>query len=372
MTDAPFYKIDRILRENADYNLIIGERGNGKTYAVQEYLIRRFLQDGSQCMLLRRWMEDVKASNASQFWDGNLLARLGEMSDGRFTTVLYRNGKYIACCYDEKGKPVLDDANTLGYVWDVNEAERLKGQSFPYVENIVYEEFISLSEQGYIPNEVTQFLNIISTIVRDRTTVKIWMLGNTVNPYNPFFDHFGIKGLDLKQGEIWTRYDPVTGCKVALEFCQQRRTGSLYGTSAKYYAFGTSNGATDMITTGKWQIPDYPVMKFKQSASKYRILILFDGKRMLLHYMVHNDDQYIFVQMLKDKETTPKRLVTLCLNPSTNPDWFTSFQTLPKTSVVLAMCDLMTDRKIWFDDRLTGSYFYNFVSQSNQNMRSYL
>ena len=83
-----FYTLERILDENADYNIIVGERGNGKTYAVQEYLIRRFLQDGSQCMLLRRWMEDVKASNASQFWDGNLLARLGEMSDGRFTTVL--------------------------------------------------------------------------------------------------------------------------------------------------------------------------------------------------------------------------------------------------------------------------------------------
>lgn len=371
MTDT-FYNLTRILDEHADYNMIIGERGNGKTYAIQEYLLKRFLQDGSQCMLLRRWVEDVKASNAAQFWDGNLLTRLNELSDGRFTTVLYRNGRYLACSYDEKGKPVLDDSNTIGYVWDVNEAERLKGQSFPRVENIVYEEFISLSEQGYIPNEITQFLNIVSTIVRDRTSVKVWLLGNTVNPYNPFFDHFGVKGLELKQGEIWTRYDPVTGCKVALEFCQQRRTGSLFGTSAKYYAFGNSNGASDMIVKGKWQIPDYPTMKFKQSASKYRLLILFDGKRLLLHYMIHKDERYLYVQMLKDGQTTPKRLVTLSLKPSTNPDYYTSFQTLPKSPVVLDIGDLLADKKIWFDDRLTGSYFFNFVSQSNLNSRSYL
>lgn len=253
-----FYTLDRILNENADYNLIVGERGNGKTYAMQKHLIECFLKDGSQCFLLRRWMEDIKQSNAQNFWDGNLLSQLSDMSNGRFTSIILRSNKYLAVSYDDKGKPIIDDINTVGYVWDVNEAERLKGQSFPNVTNIVYEEFISLSERGYIGDEIPMFLNIVSTIVRDRTNVKIWLLGNTVNPYNPFFKHFGIKGLELTQGEIWTKTDTVTGCKVAVEFCQMRRKGDLYGTSAKYYAFGENNGASDMIVTGQWQIPDYP------------------------------------------------------------------------------------------------------------------
>ena len=253
-----FYTLERILDENADYNIIVGERGNGKTYAVQKYLIEQFLENGSQCFLLRRWMEDVKQSNAQNFWDGNLLSNLSDMSKGRFTSIILRGTKYIAVSYDDKGKPIIDDTNTVGYVWDVNEAERLKGQSFPFVRNIVYEEFISLSERGYIADEIPMFLNIVSTIVRDRTDVKIWLLGNTVNPYNPFFAHFGIKGLELTQGQIWTKTDTLTGCKVAVEFCQMRRKGDLFGTSAKYYAFGTNNGASDMIVTGQWQIPNYP------------------------------------------------------------------------------------------------------------------
>ena len=232
-----YYTIDRIKKEKADYNIIIGERGNGKTYSVQKEMIERFLEDGEQCFILRRWMEDVKPSNAQNFWDGKLTAKLHEMSGGRFRNIILKSNRYIAVDYDDKDRPIVNEENTVGYVWDLNEAERLKGQSFPFVTNIVFEEFISLSQMGYLPDEVTYFLNVLSTIIRDRTNVRIWMLGNTVNPYNPYFKHFGIKGLELQQGTIWTKYDSVTGCKLAVEFCEQRRNGSLKGTSAKYFAF---------------------------------------------------------------------------------------------------------------------------------------
>ena len=269
-----YYRLDRILQENADYNLIVGERGNGKSYAIQEYILMRYFKNGGQFFLMRRWMEDVKDSSAQNFLDGNLLTKIKDMSNGRFTTVIYRNRKYIAVNFDDKGKPIIDDSNTIGYVWDVSESERLKSQSFPRVENIVYEEFISLSERGYISDEITLFLHIVSTIVRDRTNVKVWLLGNTVNPYNPFFNHFGIKGMELKQGEIWTKTDNITGCKVAVEFCEKRRKNDLYGTSAKYYAFGDRNGVTDSIVTGAWQIPDYPTMRFKPNESRFKMIPL--------------------------------------------------------------------------------------------------
>lgn len=252
-----YYRLDRILKEDADYNLIIGERSNGKTYAIQEYLISQWLDNGGQFFLLKRWQDDVKPMIIQNALDGNLLNRINQMSNGRFDNIIFRNGRFIAVTYDDKGKPIIDDSNTVGYVWDLTESERLKSLSFPNVTNVYFEEFISLHNEGYHPDEIRLFLNIISTIVRDRTNVKIWMLGNTTNPYNPYFKHFGINGYDLNQGDIWTRYDSMTGCKVALEFCAQRNKGDRFGTSDKYYAFG-EDGVKDMITTGKWQIPNYP------------------------------------------------------------------------------------------------------------------
>ena len=355
---------DRIRKENADYNIVVGERGNGKTYDIQKMCIEKFLKTGEQCFLLRRWMEDVKPSNAANFWDGNLLAKLTDMSGGRFRNIVLRGMRYITVDYDDKGKPIVNEENTIGFIWDVNEAERLKGQSFPGVTNIVFEEFISLSQMGYIPDEVTLFLNCLSTIIRDRTNVKVWMLGNTVNPYNPYFKHFGIKGLELRQGEIWTKTDTLTGCKLAVEFCAQRRQGSLKGTSAKYFAFGTADGSTDMILTGQWQLPDYPLKKFRASQSVKKYVVLFDDRKMMMHLMINdNGDPYLYVRTLQDFRITDD-LIVMDLLPNMKKNYYTAFQNLPLNDTTRMIYSLLTNKKIYFDDRMTGAYFYNFLSQS--------
>lgn len=359
------YTIKRIQKENADYNIIVGERGNGKTYSVQDMLIEKFLKTGEQCFILRRWMEDVKQSNAMNFWDGKHVAKLYDRSGGRFRNIILKANRYIAVDYDDKDKPIVNEANTIGFVWDLNEAERLKGQSFPFVTNIVFEEFISLSQQGYLPDEVTFFLNVLSTIIRDRTDVKIWMLGNTVNPYNPYFKHFGIKGLELKQGEIWTKIDTVTGCKLAVEHCAQRRKGSLKDTSAKYFAFGSADGSTDMILTGQWQLPDYPTMKYRPAFSIRRMMIIFDDHLMSFHLMTDDRGRsYIYVKTEDVRMHIPENVTVLDLIPSMKRNHFTAFQNLPSNDENRLISSLISNKKIWFDSRLTGAYFYNFLAQS--------
>lgn len=372
MTKTKYYTLDRIRKENADYNIIVGERGNGKTYSVQKMLIEKFLKTGEQCFILRRWMEDVKPSNAQNFWDGNLTAKLPDMSGGRFRNIILKSNRYIAVDYDDKDKPIINEANTIGYVWDLNEAERLKGQSFPFVTNIVFEEFISLSQLGYLPDEVTYFLNTLSTIIRDRTNVKIWMLGNTVNPYNPYFKHFGIKGLELEQGTIWTKYDAETGCKLAVEFCEMRRKGSLKGTSAKYFAFGTSDGSTDMILTGQWQLPDYPLKKYRPTFSRITMMIRFDDKLMSFHLMTDDKGRsYIYVKEESPRTHIPEETIVLDLAPSMKRNHYTAFQNLPNNDENKLIASLIANKKVYFDNRMTGAYFSNFLAQSQLSLNRF-
>src|SRR5699024_11620877 len=52
-------------------------------------------------------------------------------------------------------------------------------------------------------NELVLFMNTVSTIVRRRTDVKIFMLGNTVNKYNPYFKEMGLNHANqMEQGTI--------------------------------------------------------------------------------------------------------------------------------------------------------------------------
>ena len=42
--DLKYYSLDNILKKNSVYNVIFGERSNGKTYAVLKYGIEQYLK----------------------------------------------------------------------------------------------------------------------------------------------------------------------------------------------------------------------------------------------------------------------------------------------------------------------------------------
>lgn len=47
-----YYNLKNLLKENALYNVIIGERSNGKTYATLEYAIKNILKRVGKLQLL--------------------------------------------------------------------------------------------------------------------------------------------------------------------------------------------------------------------------------------------------------------------------------------------------------------------------------
>ena len=66
-----YYSLKRILEYNATYNIIFGERSNGKTYAVLKYAFEEYMKTGHQLAIVRRWDEDfVGAQSARTCYDG--------------------------------------------------------------------------------------------------------------------------------------------------------------------------------------------------------------------------------------------------------------------------------------------------------------
>lgn len=65
---SKFYSLDGILEKDADYNIIFGERSNGKTYAALEYAIRRYISIGEQSAYIRRWREDLRGKRAESLF----------------------------------------------------------------------------------------------------------------------------------------------------------------------------------------------------------------------------------------------------------------------------------------------------------------
>ena len=62
-----FYTLTKIKRKKAVYNMIFGERSNGKTYATLYEGLEKFLNTGGEQMVyLRRWREDTVGRRASK------------------------------------------------------------------------------------------------------------------------------------------------------------------------------------------------------------------------------------------------------------------------------------------------------------------
>lgn len=49
-----FYTLDNILKKDCTYNVIFGERSNGKTYSVLLYGLKEWIKNGGQFEIVRR------------------------------------------------------------------------------------------------------------------------------------------------------------------------------------------------------------------------------------------------------------------------------------------------------------------------------
>ena len=66
--EPQYYSLNRILDLNASYNMIFGERSNGKTYAVLKHALEQYFEDGGEIGIIRRWQEDIKATRAQSMF----------------------------------------------------------------------------------------------------------------------------------------------------------------------------------------------------------------------------------------------------------------------------------------------------------------
>ena len=188
-TKQKFYSLKHILDKDCVYNVIFGERSNGKTYAVLKYAIEQYFKTGGQFAIVRRWQEDIRGRRASDIFSAiNANDEVMKLSDGRYKGITYFSGKFYLCDYDLKtGKPVYCmETDCIGYTFALSETEHNKSISYPHIRTILFDEF--LTKHVYLNDEFVLFMNTISTIVRQRTDVKIFMCGNTVNKYCPYFE----------------------------------------------------------------------------------------------------------------------------------------------------------------------------------------
>lgn len=289
-----FWLKDKLDETNANYRIAFSQRGPGKSYQIKCEAIDRWLKNGKQFGLLRRLDNELTIDKVSEYWS-DMTDYFYEKAKAVFPNfenfvIVPRSGKWTVYGMYE-GSSNKESLGVIGYYFAINCSARYKSVSYPDIDFVVVEEFMSESHQ-YLPHEFDKIMSIISTIKRRRTDFVVYMLGNTVDMNCPLLHEMKINCREMAQGDIklFTYYGGKNGetkNTVAVEYI---RAVEQSDDSESFYIFNRQQ--ENMIINGAWQTGDYPLFEledFYSAKIKFSIVIEKGGIKLFCYFAENKD-----------------------------------------------------------------------------------
>lgn len=375
------YSIDEIDKKGALFNIIWGERSNGKSYQVKhkkgvesylfgqntylssftdkEKIFNHIVASGSRFILMRRWKEEITTEKIEKYFaDVDVL----KLTDGKYNCItMYRKTLYLSNYNYESGKTTRHEV--IGYVVALSTEQNYAGSSYLDVSDIIFEEFMSRSV--YLADESSKLLNFWSTVDRQRGTTRVWLVGNTISRVCPYLTDWDLQSIisRQKQGEIICKWmdtgdiDKETGkpiqVKLAIEYCKSNNHTS--------YAFGTHK---DMINKGDWQSDPQPHLPKSKKCYKilYRIVFQYQSFKFIGEYLKDNDTHdtiwfvYPYDGQIKDNILVISDVI------KTSPYWQRDIYNLSVNNDKLKkLCQTFRENKIFYSSDLCGTDFKQVI-----------
>lgn len=178
-----FWNAKETLTHNMLINVILGNRGGGKSFGAKEVCIDNFIKKGEQFGYIRRYKEDLKQPMEQFFKDIEF-----KYPDYQFKT----DSKYFYI----RERPANEeekwtDEDIAGYGFTLSTANNKKSISYPNITTLVFDEFLlDKGNQMYLNQEPLKLLSLYETVARPGTQHKrviLFMLANAITITNPYF-----------------------------------------------------------------------------------------------------------------------------------------------------------------------------------------
>lgn len=347
-----YYSLDNILKRGSEYNIILGQRSNGKSYAVKNYCIKKaYASAKERFIVLRRLAEEIRPSIVEHYFSD---VPIGIISGGECDNIKVYRSEIWACKFDEQGDK-NKKVRLLGYVRALIKAAQYKSGDYTDCTDIIYEEFIAETGARYLPNEPNELQSFVSTIARLHK-ISVWLIGNTISRICPYFTEWGLVNIPRqKQGTIDT-YEVETQqldenneplkIHISVENAESSTTTGrmFFGSAAK------------MIDNGAWhtskQYPGLP-RPYADYTKVYTVVMFGFGFTFLMELLQYKNSYVWFV--------TPK---TTAIQPGTRTVSNTFSADLLHTNGFVALNEgerrafnLLLQNKIAYSDSLTAEDF---------------
>lgn len=347
------YNLDPIDKIGATYNLIYGEKSNGKSWQVKHKKgILKYLKTGKRFILLRRWLDDIKPQWVEKYFSDVDIAGL---TNNKYTFVTCYRKEIFLAYLDDNGK--VKKGDKIGYTMSLSTEQHESGASYLDVEDIIFEEFM---ERGvYLARESQKLMALYSTIDRKRGIVRLWLVGNTITRVNPYLHDWNLQKVvrKQKQGDIDVIEIPKDDgdiVKLAIEYCKSSGGKSM-----------TIGSSSKMIDKGAWESfpqPHLPKSK-NEYIIKYRFVFQYQDFKFLCELLIDKEDRSKFAWFISPKynDIKPNTLV-ISDKISTSPYWQRDIYNLTFNNERLKeILSTFRESNIFYSDDLTGTDFKQLI-----------
>jgi hypothetical protein len=360
MAKEKYYSLGRILKHKALYNVIFGQRSNGKTFSVIDLMLKHFVKTGEPSAYIRRLDSEIMPAEIFRLLTPHR-DNIIKYTKGKYNTHLYKSRVFYLAYVDEGGN-VVEMSEPFLFCFALSRSSKSKGADRGHMAYTLFDEFLTRS--FYLQDEFVLYCEVLATLIRDRDGTINFLVGNTVNRYCPYFSEMGLTHVDeQKQGTIDLYTYGDSGLTVAVEYCPENEVTKKV---SKYFSF--DNPHLQMIHSGVWEFANYPHApeKIPPSAIINRSFVEFDSHLLCIN-IVHTDDVYLYVTP-HTRDVDDKHIL-FTDTPAPTPYHILDIQK-SNLKICAVIWGLILARRVYYTDNTTGEIFNNWI-KSNLNRRIY-
>lgn len=301
-TTIPFEKIR--------YAVLMSTRKTGKTNTNLLFALIAWQMYGITTAYVRQLESDITYNEIKSFFDVLRTFNYAAIVTGDEYSDFEIRGSYgYLVHYDERLKV---DKRSDPFVWFGAISTQAKYKSklnLTKCQIILFDEFIS---NIHINKEFGEFLQLLSTIIRDKIDVKILMLANSQDIYNEYLYNLMIQSevQRMAQDDNAIIVTPK-GTHIYVEMIGDRslereRLNTLY--------FGFDNAYVGAVTGGDWCVPEYPAIEREnRDIITKSIYILFNTQIMQIE-LAYNERLHTHVLVHRATKISEKALIIFTID----------------------------------------------------------
>lgn len=229
-------------------------RKTGKTTSWLIYGIIAYVNCNSPFVYIRQGKTMVTPKASQTLFETVVdFGYIKHITNERYNAVTYKTRRWHLCLKDDNGEIIDIDPNPFCYVFSVEEAYETKSNvNLPHSYLIIYDEFIN---KGYMYNEFLSYMNLLSTIIRDKTKVLIVMLGNDNDVYSPYYRELEIYN-DIKNMNVGDKKVIRTKLGTIIDFyfveTEEHKQGKVSDVVRTFFGFSDSKMSSITGLSDTW------------------------------------------------------------------------------------------------------------------------